>query len=86
MTRGPLCSCREKHVVLPHLQVATADLTRLDNMVRFITSVISGSLKISNRKRAEVLAELQAQGYDKLGGKKVCLWVRRQGFADMSWE
>ena len=56
--------------------MATADLTRLNNMVRFITSVISGSLKISNRKRADVLAELQAQGYDKLGSggaKKVRL-------------
>ncbi len=42
-------------------------MTRLNNMVRFITSVISGSLKVSNRKRAEVLAELLAQGFDKLG-------------------
>ena len=53
-------------------------MSRLNNMVRFITSVISGDLKVSNRKRAEVLAELQEKGFDKLGGthsKKVRAWV-----------
>jgi len=48
-------------------QVATSDLTRLSNMVRFITSVISGSLKVNNRKRADILADLVSQGFDKLG-------------------
>jgi len=36
-------------------------------MVRFITSVISGSLKVNNRKRADILADLVSQGFDKLG-------------------
>ncbi|GAX77591.1 hypothetical protein CEUSTIGMA_g5035.t1 [Chlamydomonas eustigma] len=49
------------------IKVATADLTRLSNMVRFILAVIAGSLKVSNRKKCDVLAELAAQGFDKLG-------------------
>ena len=56
-------------------------MSRLNNMVRFITSVISGDLKVSNRKRAEVLAELQEKGFDKLGGtnsKK----VRGRGYGE----
>jgi hypothetical protein len=38
--------------------------------VRFIEAVVSGSLKISNRKRAEVEAELQAKGFDRMPGGK----------------
>jgi hypothetical protein len=36
-------------------------------MVRFILAVIAGSLKVSNRKKCDVLAELAAQGFDKIG-------------------
>ena len=53
------------------IKVATADMVRLNNMVRFIVSVINGTLKVSNRKKAEVLADLQSQGYAKQNaGKK----------------
>ena len=45
-------------------------------MVRFITSVISGSLKINNRKRADILSDLVTQGYDKLGSGGAAKKVR----------
>ncbi len=36
----------------------------LDNKMRFITEVIQGTLIISNRKKAELLNELQRKGYE----------------------
>ena len=37
---------------------------RMDNKVRFILSVVDGSLVVSNRKKAELLQELARQGYE----------------------
>ena len=37
---------------------------RMDNKVRFILSVVNGSLVVSNRKKAELLQELARQGYE----------------------
>eukprot|EP00741_Cyanophora_paradoxa_P022018 tig00021433_g21255.t1 len=39
---------------------------RLSNKVRFILEVVRGELVVSNRKRAELLAELQARKYDPI--------------------
>jgi DNA topoisomerase-2 len=36
----------------------------LDNKARFVEEVCSGDLVVSNRKRAELLADLQEKGYD----------------------
>eukprot|EP00051_Salpingoeca_urceolata_P016686 m.223370 g.223370 ORF g.223370 m.223370 type:complete len:1511 (+) comp18752_c0_seq2:97-4629(+) len=41
----------------------TMEWTKLDNKVRFILAVIDGSLVISNRKKKELLKELQTKGY-----------------------
>jgi len=37
--------------------------------VRFIKGVISGTLKVSNRKKADIEADLVAQGFDRLPSK-----------------
>jgi DNA topoisomerase-2 len=34
--------------------------------VRFIMAVINGTLRVANRKKAEVEADLAAQGFDRL--------------------
>ena len=40
------------------------ELKILDNKARFVEEVCLGDLVVSNRKRAELLAELQSRGYD----------------------
>lgn len=59
--------------VSPRCQAAEASLLRISNKVRFILAVVGGQLRISNRRRAEIEAELEREGYDKLpsGKKKV---------------
>ena len=37
----------------------TADWTKLDNKMRFVTAVVTGKLKISNRKKADLVAQLR---------------------------
>jgi hypothetical protein len=49
-----------------HWQVAEGELLRLSNKQRFILEVIAGSLRVSNRKKADIEADLTAGGYDKL--------------------
>uniref|UniRef100_A0A7S3VQX9 DNA topoisomerase 2 n=1 Tax=Dunaliella tertiolecta TaxID=3047 RepID=A0A7S3VQX9_DUNTE len=51
------------------LKAAEAELLRISNRVRFIKAVISGSLRVNNRKRAEVEADLEAQQFDRLPSK-----------------
>ncbi|KAJ1530030.1 DNA topoisomerase 2, partial [Cladochytrium tenue] len=41
----------------------TNDWTRLDNRVRFILEIIDGKLRVQNRKRVELLADLRDRGY-----------------------
>jgi DNA topoisomerase-2 len=48
------------------LRISRADLVRISNKVKFILEVVSGSLKLGNRKRADVDAELESRGYDRL--------------------
>lgn len=43
-----------------------ADLARLDSKVRFILAVVQGDLVIANRKKAELIAELESCGYEKM--------------------
>jgi DNA topoisomerase-2 len=43
---------------------------RANNKIRFIRAVISGELRLSNRKRAEIEADLDAQGYDRMAKSK----------------
>lgn len=41
----------------------TNDWTKLDNKMRFVNEVVTGKLKISNRKKLELVAHLQKDGY-----------------------
>ena len=38
--------------------------------MRFILAVISGELKISNRKKADIEADLDSNGYDRIAPAK----------------
>lgn len=51
------------------LEAAEAEMRRLSNRVRFILAVIDGKLKLSNRKKAEIEADLQRMGFDRLPPK-----------------
>eukprot|EP00983_Pelagomonas_calceolata_P087400 1156951-Pelagomonas_calceolata.AAC.7 len=63
------------------VHAAEAELLRISNRVRFIKAVISGSLRVNNRKRAEVEADLEAQQFDRLPSKaKVHAWCPSQAF------
>jgi DNA topoisomerase-2 len=48
------------------LRVAEAELLRISNKARFILAVVAGELVLSNRKKADIVADLEASGYDKL--------------------
>ena len=41
----------------------TAEWSKLDNKMRFVRAVVEGKLKIANRKKAELVAQLQKDGY-----------------------
>jgi DNA topoisomerase-2 len=49
------------------LQQLEAEHRRLENRVRFITEIIQGKLKISNRKRADIIQELSKSGFSTFG-------------------
>lgn len=59
-------------------QAAQLEQRRLDNKVRFIQGVVDGSLRVSNRKRADIERELEAKGFDRMAprGAKVGGWAR----------
>jgi len=48
------------------LNVAGADLLRLENKMRFIMDVVNGALVISKRKRSDLEAELKRRGFAPL--------------------
>lgn len=52
------------------LKDAEANLRCITNKTRFILAVIGGQLKINNRKKAEIEADLERQGFDKLPSGK----------------
>ncbi|GBG92399.1 hypothetical protein CBR_g55332 [Chara braunii] len=47
------------------------EMTKLDNKVRFILMVIKGEIIVSNRKKADLLAELKQLGFTPLANKAV---------------
>jgi DNA topoisomerase-2 len=52
------------------LNKLTEEWEKLDNKVRFIIAVVNGSLVVSNRKKAELLAELKSKGFKTFFPKK----------------
>jgi hypothetical protein len=61
------------------LQAAEADLLRISNKVRFILAVVNGELALAKRRKADIEAELEAEGYDKLPTQKKALAQVRTG-------
>ena len=43
---------------------------RASSKIRFILAVISGELTVNNRRRADIEADLEAAGYDKMTSSK----------------
>ena len=43
-------------------ELLTSEWTKLDNKMRFVLAVISGELKISNRKKADLVQQLVKDG------------------------
>ena len=52
------------------MQAAEFELMKLSNKVRFILAVIAGELKINNRKKADIVEDLDAMGYDRIAPLK----------------
>lgn len=48
------------------MQAAEAQLLKLSNQMRFILAVIAGSVVVSNRKRADIEQDLEAQNFDRI--------------------
>lgn len=48
------------------LRVLEEELVRLENKVKFIREVSSGSLAVSKRRKADVVSDLESRGYMKL--------------------
>lgn len=49
-----------------YVQTAEYELMKLSNKVRFILAVISGSLKVSNRKKADIEASMDDMDFDRV--------------------
>ena len=47
-------------------QAAEALMRRLSSETRFILAVVSGELAVSSRRKADIVADLAAAGYDQL--------------------
>lgn len=72
----------------PDAQAAEAEALRIDNKVRFILAVISGDIKISNRKKADIERDLDAMGFERLGSRKKvgsAVTLRDMALAHGSW-
>ena len=48
-------------------------MRRLANETRFILAVVGGELAVSNRKKADIVADLAAAGYDRMPPSKKVL-------------
>jgi len=46
------------------------EYSKLENKVRFITEIISNKLKVQNRKKADLIAELKSKKYDVFAGNR----------------
>lgn len=55
-----------------HLRAQAAEFQKrlLTNETRFILAVVAGDLVVSNRRRADIIADLEAGGYDKMPPNK----------------
>ena len=53
---------RKRHLVA----ALERDVLRLENKVRFILAVVHGEIRVANRKRDELLRELEAKGFAKI--------------------
>lgn len=51
---------------LAWVQEAEFQMKLLANETRFILAVVSGDLVVSNRKKADIVADLEREGYDKM--------------------
>lgn len=68
------------------LRAAEAELTRISNRVRFIIAVVDGSLKLSNRRRADIEADLEKAGYDRLFSAKKASAAAAAGIPELAEE
>jgi len=60
------------------LKVAEAELLRISNKARFILAVVDGSLVLANRKKADIIADLEGAGYSKLSATQKKSPVQQQ--------
>ena len=56
---------RKEHLA----DLLTNEWTKLDNKVKFVLEIIKGKLVIQNRKKKEILKELQSRGYKQFSKK-----------------
>ena len=47
-------------------EMLTQDWSKLDNKLRFVLAVVAGQLKIGGRKKAELVQQLQKDGYARV--------------------
>jgi DNA topoisomerase-2 len=66
------------------LRAAEAELTRISNRVRFILAVVDGSLKISNRRRADIEVDLEKAGFDRLLSAKKASAAAAAGIPELA--
>ena len=53
-------------------------MRKIGNKMRFILAVVAGELRISNRRKADVEADLERGGFDRLPpARKACLLIFR---------
>ena len=51
-------------------------MLKIGNKMRFILAVVAGELRISNRRKADVVADLERSGFDRLPpARKACCCV-----------
>ena len=51
-------------------------MLKIGNKMRFILAVVAGELRISNRRKADVVADLERGGFDRLPpARKACCCV-----------
>ena len=61
---------------LPGVQAAEHEMLKIGNKMRFILAVVAGELRISNRRKADVVADLERGGFDRLPpARKACCHV-----------
>lgn len=59
------------------MQAAEFELLKLSNKARFILAVVSGTLVVSNRRKADIESDLDMQGFVRIAPTKK---VSQQGW------